>query len=82
MSVELTVTAKGQMTLRQAVLKHLGTAPGQKVGVSLLPGGRVELRAAGAGAPLGRLRGALRHERERPVTLEEMQEAIETAKIA
>jgi AbrB family looped-hinge helix DNA binding protein len=78
MSIELTVTAKGQVTLRQAVLEHLGTKPGEKVVVDLLPDGRVELRAVGAGAPLSRLYGALYQERERPVTLEEMQEAIES----
>ena len=78
MSIELTVTAKGQVTLRQAVLEHLGTKPGQKLGVALLPDGRVELRAVGAGAPLSRLSGILRNEVSRPVTLEEMQEATES----
>jgi AbrB family looped-hinge helix DNA binding protein len=78
MAMELTVTAKGQVTLRRAVLEHLGTRPGQKVDVSLLPDGRVELRAVGAGSPLSRLRGALYQKRSRPVTLEEMQEAIES----
>jgi bifunctional DNA-binding transcriptional regulator/antitoxin component of YhaV-PrlF toxin-antitoxin module len=78
MGIELKVTAKGQVTLRQAVLEHLGTEPGQKVDVSLLPDGRVELRAVDARLPLSRLRGILRHERSRPVTLEEMQEAIES----
>jgi AbrB family looped-hinge helix DNA binding protein len=78
MTIELTVTAKGQITLRQAVLEHLGTKPGQKLDVALLPDGRVELRAVGAGAPLSRLRGILRQEVSRPVTLEEMQEAIES----
>ncbi|WP_419758921.1 AbrB/MazE/SpoVT family DNA-binding domain-containing protein [Acidisoma sp.] len=78
MAIELTVTAKGQVTLRQAVLEHLGTKPGEKVEVDLLPDGRVELRAAGAGAPLSRLRGILRREVTRPITLEEMQEAIES----
>ena len=43
MALELTVTAKGQVTLRQAVLDHLGVRPGDKVGISLLPDGRVEL---------------------------------------
>jgi len=78
MTLELTVTAKGQVTLRQSVLEHLGTKPGQKVDVALLPDGRVELRAAGSGLPLSRLFGVLHHEVSRPVTLEEMQEAIES----
>ncbi len=78
MAMELTVTEDGQVTLGQAVLEHLGAKPGQTVDVALLPNGRVELRPAGTAAPLSRLYGVLRHEISRPVTLEEMQEAIES----
>lgn len=35
----LTVTTKGQITLRQDLLKHLGVVPGQKVEVHKLPDG-------------------------------------------
>ncbi len=41
----LTVTAKGQVTLRKYILKHLGVQPGEKVAVDKLPDGRVEVRA-------------------------------------
>ncbi|MGO4869940.1 MAG: AbrB/MazE/SpoVT family DNA-binding domain-containing protein [Roseiarcus sp.] len=41
----LTVTAKGQVTLRRDVLRHLGVRPGEKISVELLPGGRVEAQA-------------------------------------
>jgi len=44
----LTVTAKGQVTLRKDLLKHLGVQPGQKVSVAVLPGG-IEVRAARRG---------------------------------
>jgi len=77
MVLELTVTAKGQVTLRRAVLDHLGVMPGAKVSVSLLENGRIELVAAAAGADIKALRGALRRPGQRPVSLEEMQEAIE-----
>lgn len=77
MALELTVTAKGQVTLRRAVLNHLGVEPGAKVSVSLLENGRVELAAAGARDDIKSLRGALRRPGQRPVSLEEMQEAIE-----
>jgi bifunctional DNA-binding transcriptional regulator/antitoxin component of YhaV-PrlF toxin-antitoxin module len=77
MAVELTVTSKGQVTLRQAVLDHLGIRPGQKVGVALLPDGRVELVRAEAGHDITCVRGALRRPGQRPVSLQEMQEAIE-----
>ena len=46
MGTTLTVTAKGQVTLRKEVLRHLGVAPGQKVEMSLLPNGGLEVRAA------------------------------------
>ena len=33
----LTVTAKGQVTLRKDVLEHLGVHPGERISVSKLP---------------------------------------------
>ena len=42
----LTVTAKGQVTLRKDILKHLGVHPGEKIIVDKLPDGRVEVKAA------------------------------------
>ena len=36
MAAELTVTAKGQVAPRKAVLDHLGVKPEQKIAVSLL----------------------------------------------
>jgi bifunctional DNA-binding transcriptional regulator/antitoxin component of YhaV-PrlF toxin-antitoxin module len=42
----LTITANGQVTLRQDLLKHLGVRPGEKVTVEKLPDGRIEVRAA------------------------------------
>jgi AbrB family looped-hinge helix DNA binding protein len=42
----LTVTAKGQVTLRKDLLKHLGVQPGEKIVVDKLPDGRIEMKAA------------------------------------
>ncbi len=42
----LTVTAKGQVTLRKNLLEHLGIRPGDKIEVDLLANGRAELHAA------------------------------------
>ena len=42
----LTITAKGQVTLRKELLKHLGVQPGEQVSVDKLPDGRIEVRAA------------------------------------
>jgi len=41
----LTVTAKGQVTLRRDLLKHLGVHPGEKITVEKLPDGRIEMKA-------------------------------------
>ena len=42
----LTITAKGQVTLRRDLLKHLGVRPGEKIAVIKLAGSRIEMRAA------------------------------------
>jgi hypothetical protein len=76
-ALELTITAKGQVTLRQAVLDHMNVKAGQKVGVSLLPDGRVELTPAETNPDIRSLRGALHRPGQRRVSIEEMQEAIE-----
>ena len=44
----LTVTAKGQVTLRKDILEHLGVHPGQKIAVEKLPDGRVTMKAVPA----------------------------------
>jgi len=51
----LTVTAKGQVTLRKDLLKHLGVRPGEKIVVDKLPDGRIEVRAA---RPMGKISDA------------------------
>jgi bifunctional DNA-binding transcriptional regulator/antitoxin component of YhaV-PrlF toxin-antitoxin module len=42
----LSVTAKGQVTLRKDVLRHLGVRPGEKITVDKLPDGRIVVKAA------------------------------------
>jgi hypothetical protein len=41
----LTITAKGQITLRNELLKHLGARPGERVAVNKLPDGLIEIKA-------------------------------------
>jgi len=77
MPIRLAITAKGQVTLPKAVLEHLGAKPSQQLCATFLPDGRVELRAAGAAPSVTRARGALHRERTEPVSLAEMQNAIE-----
>src|SRR4051794_32691340 len=42
----LTITAKGQVTLKQELLNHLGVGPGEKIEADKLPDGRIVVRAA------------------------------------
>ena len=52
----LTVTAKGQVTLKRDLLQHLGIKPGERVDVEKLPGGELRVRAA---RPTGTIDGFL-----------------------
>ena len=74
MGTTLTVTAKGQVTLRKQVLEHLGVGPGEKLIVDLLPSGEARMRAAKASAPIERFFGCLERPGTRPLTVEEMGE--------
>lgn len=71
----LTVTAKGQVTLRKDVLQHLGVRPGQKIEVSELPGGRIEVRAARPAGTVDGFIGLLAGKTRKVATIEEMNEA-------
>ena len=54
----LTVTAKGQVTLRKDLLEHLGVQPGEKIAVDKLPDGRIEVKAA---RPAGKISDVLNY---------------------
>lgn len=71
----LTVTAKGQVTLRKDVLRHLGVSPGQQIEVVLLPEGRVEVRARRPSAPIERFIGILAGKSRRKASIEELKSA-------
>jgi antitoxin PrlF len=77
MASTLTVTAKGQVTLRKDILKHLGIEPGSKVEVDLLPNGRAELRAAQKTSSIADSFGMLYRPGTKTLTLDEIKEAIE-----
>jgi AbrB family looped-hinge helix DNA binding protein len=49
----LTVSAKGQVTLRKDVLEHLGVHPGEKITVNKLPDGKIELRVGRKAMTIG-----------------------------
>jgi len=75
MMTTLTITAKGQITLRKEVLQHLGARPGQKVEVELLPNGRVQVSARPTGS-IEDFFGSLQKPDTKPLTIEEINEII------
>ncbi|GAB5508389.1 MAG: AbrB/MazE/SpoVT family DNA-binding domain-containing protein [Rhizobiaceae bacterium] len=72
----LTVTAKGQVTLKKELLKHLGVQPGQKVEVETGSGGSVTIKAARRSGNGGeKAYGLLAGKTDKVATIEEMNEA-------
>jgi len=73
----LTVTTKGQITLRKELLEHLGVRPGEKISVEKLLGGRIEVKAV---RPTGRISeafGFLKAKRRgRALSIDEMNEIV------
>lgn len=74
MGITLTVTAKGQVTLRKEVLQHLGIEPGDRLEVDLLPAGRLQVRAK-SGKPISDLFGMLKRPGQPTLSIEEINEA-------
>jgi bifunctional DNA-binding transcriptional regulator/antitoxin component of YhaV-PrlF toxin-antitoxin module len=70
----LTVTAKGQVTLRKDLLDHLGVHPGEKITVDKLPGGRVEVKAARPSGKISDVFGFLKKENGPSLSVEEINE--------
>ncbi|CAN2533250.1 hypothetical+protein [Methylocapsa aurea] len=70
----LTVTAKGQVTLRKDLLKHLGVRPGEQIEVETLPDGRVEIRAARPCGKMADVFDLLKRENAPSLSIEEMNE--------
>lgn len=73
----ITVTSKGQITLRKELLRHLGVHPGDKINLDKLPGGEIRIRATRPTGGIEDFFGMLKREGQRPVSIEEMNEAIE-----
>jgi len=68
----LTVTAKGQVTLRKDILKHLGVHPGEKISVDKLPDGRLEIKAARPTGKISDAFGLLKRKGGPSLSIEEM----------
>jgi len=73
----LTVTAKGQVTLRRDLLEHLGVQPGEKITVDKLADGRIEVKAARPTGKISDAFGFLKAKRKgRPLSIEGMNKII------
>lgn len=71
----LTVTARGQVTFRRDVLRHLGIRPGEKIELDKLPDGRVALRAARPAGAIEDFLGLLAGKTRKVATIEEINAA-------
>jgi len=70
----LTVTAKGQVTLRKDLLDHLGVRPGDRITVDKLPDGRIEVRAARPTGQISDVFGLLKQPNGPTLSIKEMGE--------
>ena len=70
----LTITAKGQITLRKDLLKHLGVQPGDKIVVDKLPDGRIEMKPAGPTGKISDVFGAFEKAGRKPLSIEQINE--------
>ena len=73
----LKITAKGQVTLKQSLLRHLGVGPGEKVDVDTLPEGRVVVKAARQAGTISDFIGCLSEQTSRRLTIDEINEITE-----
>ncbi len=70
----LTITAKGQITLKQELLRHLKVAPGQKIEIDELPDGRLVIGAAEKKGSIAGFSGSLAKKRTPKLTIEQIKE--------
>lgn len=75
----LTVTARGQVTLRKEVLQHLGVRPGEKIELDLLPDGRGILKPARRTETIEGFIGLLSGRSKKVATIEEINAAVAEA---
>ena len=68
-----TITVKGQATIPKPIRDHLGLKPGDRVKFFIHPDGSVVLLPT---RPISSLRGILKRPRRKPVTIEQMREAV------
>ena len=70
----LTITAKGQVTLKQELLNHLGVGPGEKIEADKLPDGRIVVRAAAQDGTIAEFIGCLSQKSGQRLSIDQMNE--------
>jgi hypothetical protein len=68
----LKITAKGQVTLRRDILRHLGVAPGEQVVVDMLPDGALLVRAARPKGKIADVFSMLKRDGRKPLSIDEI----------
>jgi hypothetical protein len=71
----LTITAKGQVTLRKDLLQHLGVHPGEQITVEKLPDGRIEMKAMRPTGKISDVFNRFKREDGPSLSIEEINEA-------
>lgn len=71
----LTVTARGQVTFRKDVLRHLGIRPGERIELDKLPDGRVTLKAMRPAGTIDGFLGLLAGKTTKIATIDEINDA-------
>ncbi|TAL84155.1 MAG: AbrB/MazE/SpoVT family DNA-binding domain-containing protein [Candidimonas sp.] len=75
----LSVTAKGQVTLKRDLLQHLGIKAGERIDFDKLPGGELRLKAARPKGSIKNFIGRHAGKAKRPMTVDEMNEIAAAA---
>ncbi|MDR1426333.1 MAG: AbrB/MazE/SpoVT family DNA-binding domain-containing protein [Bifidobacteriaceae bacterium] len=72
----LTITSKGQITLKKELLDALGVGPGDKVEAHVAADGSAVLRPVARDAAVDKAAGILARYATKPVTVEEMNRVV------
>lgn len=68
----VTVTTKGQVTLKRDLLQHLGIKPGERVEFDKLPGGELRVKAAKPAGTIDDFIGRHAGKVDKPLSIDEM----------
>ena len=75
----LTVTSKGQVTLKKDILQHLGVKFGGKIAVDMRPDGKATIQAVPPEKGIESISGLLAHPDNPVLTIEEIKKITEDA---